>query len=164
MVIDMAPTIDKSDECTLPSDTPKSVTRLLPSQVEVWVKDRLSHFAVLSGIGKDMHYTAQLAAIMLRMSYLPKRELLAGIERIDPATSIADIGFSQIISKHLSKELLDDLDAEIELAETDCRVEVVKTADQDGEVYVDGNKMVYTDHTPDAVDLSSDKGDSWASW
>lgn len=153
-----------SDRTEFPSKKPET-KRMLPSQIEAWVHDRVSRFAVLSGIDGRLHFTSQLVAIMSRLDYTPRIELLAGHERLDEVPNMLDI-----VTKHVGKDLLDDLDATLELAETDSRVTRVALTDEsgtakDGEAYVsEDGRMVYTDHEQEAPDLSADRGERWASW
>ena len=154
----------------VPTDRDKSPMRVLPSVLETWVKGAVSRFAVLAGIDERLDPTAQLVAIMMRLDYTPKREHLAGGHRLDPAVAVDDYGLARIASKHVSAEMLTDLDAELELAETDSRVEVLTMRDGngnlvDGAVYVsDNGQMVYTDHTTEKPDMSKDRGKGWGSW
>lgn len=144
--------------------------RVLPSVLETWVKGAVSRFAVLAGIDERLDPTAQLVAIMMRLDYTPKREHLAGGHRLDPDIEVGDYGLARIASKHVSAEMLIDLDAELELAETDSRVEVLTMRDGngnlvDGAVYVsDNGQMVYTDHSTEKPDMSKDRGEGWGSW
>lgn len=140
-----------------------SPMRVVPSLLEEWVKDRVSRFAVLAGIEVGPFPNASLVAIMSRLDYTPKREHLAGHHRLDPDATPESIGLVTIATKHISAEMLSDLDAEIELAEADSRVEVIKPGD--GTVWVDdGGKMVYTDREQEKPDLTEDHGTGWASW
>lgn len=138
--------------------------RVLPSLLEEWVKDRVSRFAVLAGIEVGPFPNASLVAIMSRLDYTPKQEHLAGIQRLDEERATPEfLGLVKIASLHVSAEMLADLDAELELAETDSRVEVIKP--NEGTVWVDGKgNMVYTDHEQEKPDLTKDRDTGWASW
>lgn len=146
------------------------VLKLAPSKVEAWVNDVLGRFFVLSGLSTDAHISSTLMAIMQRMDYTPKRELLAGNHRIDPDTAVEDIGLLKIIQKHISAELLEDLLAEIELAEVDGRATVLTMRDENGQlvegkVFVsESGKLSYTEHEDKPLDVSEDRGKSWGSW
>lgn len=137
--------------------------RVSATLLEEWVKDRISRFAVLSGIEVAGNPNASLVAIMSRLDYLPKREHLAHENRLGPDVTVESLGLVRIATRHVSADLLSDLDAEIELAEGDSRVETIKP--DDGTVWVDDSgKMVYTDHEQEKPDLSKDRGTGWASW
>jgi hypothetical protein len=142
----------------------KPLLRTPAGMVSEWCKNRISRFAVLSGIDVSTHFSIQLVAIMSRLNYRPKQEHLAGTQRLSAEQATPEfLGLVRIACYHVSSEMLADLDAELELAETDSRVEVIKPGD--GTVWVDGKgNMVYTDHEQEKPDLTKDHGTGWASW
>lgn len=152
------------------TESDKGLPRVTPSDLEKWVKDRTARFAVLSGIDNSSPPEARLVAIMARLHYTPRRELLAGAHRLDPVDTIERLGLIKIAQRHVSAELLNDLDAEIELAESDSRVEVLTMRDGEGNLaegtlYVtDNGGMVYTDHQPIKLDTTIDRGEGFGGW
>lgn len=155
-------------------DTVNRPLRVAPSVVEKWVREARIRFSVLSGIGDVLHPISALVAIMHRMDYKPKFEHLANQDRlmtIPVGKSIAEeYGYLRIVERHLSKEMLEDLLAEIELAETDSRVEVLTMHDSNGQlvegsVFVSENgQLSYTSHGDGELDTSKDRGEDWGAW
>lgn len=148
--------------------------RLPPSVIEQWVFGAISRFAVLAGIGGGGHYSSTLVAIMVRLDYKPAYRLLArhgDIAGCPPEDSPVDVlGYTNIVQKHISEELLEDLQATLELAESDSRVEVLTMRDSNGQlvegaVFVsEDGRMSYTSHGDEPLDVSKDRGDKWGAW
>lgn len=157
-----------------PEDTEarKYPQRLTDSKIEKWVYEALGRYRVLAGINIHMHWSGQLTAILMRLDYTPKFELLANQDRFahDSEGHPEIPSHVDLIRRHISQELLDDLDATIELADAVHKVEVLTMTDVNGQpiegaIYVAENgTMSYTDHEDQAEMDKADKDPSWGSW
>lgn len=129
------------------------------SIIKEWVDSRLDRYVILHSIDREMHWTAKMSAVMSRLDYSPKANLLARWDKED-AESLSMI---QIITRHISQALLDDLDATIEAVESAAGLTSVKA--ESAEMFIGTNgTMAYIDKPAVHADLSEDRGEGWASW
>lgn len=153
-------------------DKPETPARLPGSKIEKWVADALLRFSILAGIERSAHWSSRLAAIMMRFNYTPKYELIAnpGALPLDDDGNPELPSYAELVQKHVSQAMLDDLEAIIELDESESATEVLTMRDEQGQL-VDGavfvsedGRMSYTEHGDEPIDESKDRGTSWGSW
>lgn len=127
-----------------------------------WIDARRHRFAVFDGLDPSKHWSLTMVAIISRLGYEPKPELLAGRVPEDPKS----ISIIDLVLKHMGKDMLDDLDCSIELfGEARAGVSAIQIEDEDGEPIPGVDAVVVgVDGITDAPDTTHSENKTWASW